>query len=117
LPTGRTAEATPRERRRAARSISHARDLGQLSLFPRLLPPPPSRRCGLLIHSRRAKDHARSLAKRVGLEGLLAVPVEALRPLERRLLDLAAALDDSPKALFLDEPTSELGPHEARHLL
>jgi len=117
IALGHTLEATPRERRRAARFISHERDLSQLSLLSRLLLARPPRRFGLLIHGRRAKDHARSLAKRVGLEGLLAVPVEALRPLERRLLDLAAALDDSPKALFLDEPTSELGPHEARHLL
>ena len=45
------------------------------------------------------------------------MPVEALRPLERRLLEVAAALDSGPGALLLDEPTSDLGPHEARHLL
>jgi simple sugar transport system ATP-binding protein len=45
------------------------------------------------------------------------VPVETLRPLERRLLELAAALDQEPALLLLDEPTMELGPNEARQFL
>ncbi len=106
-----------RARRRAARFIPQERDQSHLPLFGRLLLARPPRLLGIAIHSGKAEEHARALAKRVGLEGLLEVPVEALRPLERRLLEVAAALDDSPAALFLDEPTSELGPHEARHLL
>ncbi|HEY6573045.1 MAG TPA: ATP-binding cassette domain-containing protein, partial [Candidatus Eisenbacteria bacterium] len=44
-------------------------------------------------------------------------PLEALRPLERRLVELAAALAESPGILLLDEPTGDLGPHEARQYL
>jgi simple sugar transport system ATP-binding protein len=117
ISLGDAVDARPQERRRAARFIAHERGLTHLSLRSRLLLARPPRRLGMLIHGRRAQEHALALAKRVGMEGLLDAPVEALRPLERRLLDLAAALDDSPRALFLDEPTSELGPHEARHLL
>lgn len=106
-----------RRRRHAGRFIPHGRDLSHLSLHARLLLARPPRRLGIAIHGRKATEHAQALAKRVGLEGLLDVPVEALRPLERRLLELAAALDDSPGVLLLDEPTSELGPHEARQFL
>src|SRR5204863_6056442 len=109
ISLGDAVEATPQERRRSARFITHERGLTHLSLRSRLLLARPPRRLGILIHGRRAQEHALGLAKRVGLEGLLDAPVEALRPLERRLLDLAAALDGSPRALFLDEPTSELG--------
>jgi len=114
---GETDGASPRGRRRAARFIPHERDLSHLTLLARLLLARPPRRLGIAVHGRKAREHARALAKRVGLEGLLEIPVESLRPLERRLLELAAALDDSPGALFLDEPTNELGPHEARQLL
>src|SRR5207245_2599085 len=74
-------------------------------------------RLGFAIHGRNARDHAHALARRAGLDGLLDVPVESLRPLERRLLEIAAALDDSPRALLLDEPTSGLGPRGAIQLL
>ncbi len=57
------------------------------------------------------------MAARFGLEALLDVPIEALRPLERRLVELAAVCAESPALLLLDEPTSDLGPHEARHFL
>ncbi len=117
ITVGDAVDATPRERRRAARFITHERDLSHLSILSRLLLSRPPRWLGIAIHGRRGKEHARALAKRVGLDGFLGAPVEALRPLERRLLEVAAALDDSPRALFLDEPTHELGPHEARHLL
>jgi len=110
-------DVSPRDRRRATRFLPRELDATQLSILERLLVARPPRRFGIAIHGRRAEEHARALAKRVGLEALLDVPVEVLRPLERRLLELAAVLSESPRAVFLDEPTSELGPHEARHLL
>jgi len=110
-------DSNVRERRRGARFIPHDAGHCHLTVLARLLLARPPRRLGFVIHGRNARDHARALAKRVGLDGLLDVPVESLRPLERRLLEIAAALDDSPRALLLDEPTSDLGPHEARHLL
>jgi len=110
-------DATVRERRRGARFIPQDGGHCHLTLFTRLLLDRPPRRLGFTIHGKNAREHALALARRVGLDGLLNVPVESLRPLERRLLEIAAALDDSPRALLLDEPTSELGPHEARHLL
>jgi ABC-type uncharacterized transport system ATPase subunit len=48
---------------------------------------------------------------------VLDLPVEALRPLERKLVELAAAVSESPELLLLDEPTTDLGPHESRHFL
>jgi len=110
-------DASLRDRRRGTRFLPRDLDATQLSIRERLLVARPPRRFGIAIHGRKAEEYARALAKRVGLEALLDVPVEALRPLERRLLELAAAFSESPRAVFLDEPTSELGPHEARHLL
>ena len=60
---------------------------------------------------------ARERATALGIEALLDVPLEALRPLERRLVELAAALAETPGILLLDEPTGDLGPHEARQYL
>lgn len=110
-------EASARTRRRVTRFIPHQNDPTHLTVLARLNLARPPRRLGVTIHGGKARELAQSLAKRVGLEGLLDVPVEALRPLERRLLEIAAALDPAPDALLLDEPTSGLGPHEARHLL
>ena len=110
-------DASRRDRRRGTRFLPRELDGTQLSIRERLLVARPPRRFGIAIHGRKAEEYARALARRVGLEALLDIPVEALRPLERRLLELAAAFSESPRAVFLDEPTSELGPHEARHLL
>jgi len=96
-----------------AQSIAPA----QLRVVERLLLHRQPRYMGIGIRWKRARDQARELAARFGLEALLDVPVEALRPLERRLLELAAAASESPDLLLLDEPTSALGPHEARQFL
>jgi len=89
----------------------------QLRLFERLLLHRQPRYLGVGIRWKRAREEARALAARFGLEALLLSAVESLRPLERRLLELAAAVGESPAALLLDEPTSDLGPHEARQFL
>jgi len=89
----------------------------QLRLFERLLMHRQPRYFGMGIRWKRAREEARALAARFGLESLLLSSVESLRPLERRLLELAAAVGESPAALLLDEPTSDLGPHEARQFL
>lgn len=114
---GEAAHAAPRRLRRRFRFMAQEWEPTQLTVLERLILARPPRWLGIAIHRAKAEERAHALAKRVGLETLLAVPVEALRPLERRLLELAAALDDPPVVLLLDEPTSELGPHEARHLL
>jgi len=107
-------EIRPTER---AVLVPHALVPTQLRLFERLLLHKQPRYLGIGIHWKRAREEARALAARVGLESLLLTPVESLRPLERRLLEVAAAVGQSPSALFLDEPTSDLGPDEARQFL
>ncbi len=89
----------------------------QLRVLDRLVLRSQPRFFGLGIRWRAAREQARALGARFGIEGLLDVPIEALRPLERRLVELAAAVSESPAALLLDEPTSDLGPHEARLFL
>jgi simple sugar transport system ATP-binding protein len=89
----------------------------QIRVLDRLILHRQPKRMGLFIHWKQAREEAKALAARFALDGLLDVPVETLRPLERRLLELAASLAEQPALLLLDEPTSELGPHEARHFL
>jgi ABC-type uncharacterized transport system ATPase subunit len=101
----------------AAALISGSIAPAQLRVLERLLLHRQSRYLGIGIHWKRARREARELAARFGLDAVLDVPVEALRPLERRLLELAAAVVESPELLLLDEPTSDLGPHEARQFL
>ena len=97
--------------------IPQASPPAQLKTMERLLLHRQPRWMGVGIRWRRAREEAKKLAARFGLESLLDVPIEALRPLERRLLELAAAVSESPAALFVDEPTSDLGPHEAKQFL
>jgi len=101
----------------AAALVSGSTTPAHIRVLDRLLLHRQSRYLGMGIHWKRARREARELAARFGLEAVLDVPVEALRPLERRLLELAAASVESPGLLLLDEPTSDLGPHEARQFL
>jgi general nucleoside transport system ATP-binding protein len=88
-----------------------------LRVLERFLLQRQPRYLGMGIHWRRAREEARALAARFGIEAVLDLPLEALRPLERRLVELAAAVSESPQLLLLDEPTSDLGPHESRQFL
>ena len=111
------AETDAAARRRLARLLPRGTAPSALSVGERLVLSRPPRRMGFLIDRRAARERARESAARFGLDSLLDVPVESLRPLERRLLDLAAALDTEPALLLLDEPTMQLGPNEAAHFL
>lgn len=140
--TGKTAllEAIAGLRREEAGTITIAGEGGEgkggagarrrvAALLPREIPPSAlrvserlnlhaaPRRLGVGLHAARAREQAEARAAAFGIASLLDVPLEALRPLERRLVELAAAVAEEPAILLLDEPTGDLGPHEARQLL
>ena len=110
-------DTAPAGRRRATRLVPQEIPLLTLSAAERLLLHRPPKRLGVALDGRRGREHARRLAARFGLEALLDVPVESLRPLERRFLELAASIAAAPSVLLLDEPTMDLGPAEARQFL
>ena len=97
--------------------IPQATAAAELRVLERLLLFRQPRKMGIVIRWKPARAAAEELAGRFGLRGLLDVPIEALRPLERRLVELAAAVSESPELLLLDEPTLDLGPHESSQLL
>jgi len=109
--------ASRRTRRRHVALIPRDTPVRHLKVIERLLLHATPRAAKLGIRWKQGREEARALAARVGLETLLDVPYEALRPMERKLIEVAAAVRQKPAALLLDEPTSDLGPHEARHLL
>jgi simple sugar transport system ATP-binding protein len=102
---------------RPAALVPHSAAPVSLRVIERFLLHRQPRYLGMGIRWREAREEARSLAARFGLEAVLDLPLEALRPLERRLVELAAAVSESPELLLLDEPTSDLGPHESRQFL
>jgi len=110
-------EAPPAARRRALALIPREAPIRQLRVLERLLLHDTPRAAKVGIQWKQGREEARALAARVGLDALLDVPYEALRPVERKLIEVAAAVRQRPAALLLDEPTADLGPHEARHFL
>jgi len=140
--TGKTAllEAIAGVRREESGSIRFAGAEGEgkagaaarrksAALLPREIPPSAlrvserltlhgaPRWAGIAMHADETRALAEERAAAFDLIPLLDVPLEALRPLERRLVELAAALAEEPAVLLLDEPSSDLGPHEARQFL
>jgi len=111
------AETGAAELRRSVALVPREAPIRELRVIERLLLHDTPRAARLAIEWKRGRDEARALAGRVGLDALLDVPYEALRPVERKLIDVAAALRQKPAALLLDEPTTDLGPHESRHFL
>jgi simple sugar transport system ATP-binding protein len=110
-------EAAAKTRRRRVAFLPRESPVRQLKVLERLLLHDTPRVLKLGVDWKRGREKARALAARVGLEALLDVPYEALRPVERKLIEVAAALRQRPLALLVDEPTTDLGPHEARHFL
>jgi len=104
-------------RRRRTAIIPRETPVRHLKVIERLLLHATPRAAKLGISWKRGREEAAALAARVGLESLLDVSCEALRPVERRLIEIAGSIRQKPAALLLDEPTSKLGPHEARHFL
>lgn len=105
------------ERRRSIALVPREAPIRQLRVIERLLLHDTPRAAKVGIQWARGREEAAALAARVGLEALLDVPYEALRPVERKLIEVAAAVRQNPAAILLDEPTADLGPHEARHFL
>jgi len=72
---------------------------------------------GVLLNRREMRRRAESVVERVGLEADLSAPVGALRLADQQLVEIARALLNAPKILFLDEPTSALQPADTQRLL
>ena len=64
-----------------------------------------------------AWEHARSVARRVGMEHLLAQPAADLTVAGRKRLELARALATSPRLLLLDEVMAGLNPSEILEII
>ncbi|BEP13425.1 sugar ABC transporter ATP-binding protein [Acidothermaceae bacterium B102] len=75
------------------------------------------RYAGVLLNRRKMHRRARSVVDRVGLDVPMSTPVGELRLADQQLVEVARALLDEPKILFLDEPTSALQPADTQRLL
>jgi ABC-type sugar transport system ATPase subunit len=72
---------------------------------------------GLLLNRREMARRARPVLEAVGLGVQLDRRVGTLRLAEQQLVEIARALLDQPRILFLDEPTSALQASETERLL
>jgi ABC-type sugar transport system ATPase subunit len=72
---------------------------------------------GVLLNRREMGRRAQPVMEAVGLEVKLDRRVGTLRLAEQQLVEIARALLDEPRILFLDEPTSALQASETERLL
>ncbi len=66
---------------------------------------------------RQAWEHARTVARQVGMEALLEQPASGLTVAGRKRLELARTLATSPKLLLLDEVMAGLNPTEILEII
>jgi len=64
-----------------------------------------------------AWEHARAVARQVGMDGMLAQPASGLTVAGRKRLELARALATGPKLLLLDEVMAGLNPTEILEII
>lgn len=72
---------------------------------------------GILLNRREMRRRAQTVVERVGLDVPLSTSAGELRLADQQLVEIARALLDAPKILFLDEPTSALQPADTQRLL
>jgi len=75
-----------------------------------------SGRGGFWYRRGRARDRAREIAGRMGLDFDLSRPVRELALADRQTVAIARAMAANPRVLILDEPTSSLSAREAERL-
>ena len=90
---------------------------GDLDVLENLFLLREPRRAGVLTDRRSMARLARPVLEDVGLDVALDRPVAGLRLAEQQLLEIARSLLADPRVLFLDEPTSALGPADTARLL